>query len=177
LVALCALTLGCTTLRPVPPGEVPSLSPGQGLLAVHIDSNVPIRQLRFSRGTAAEDVPAGSHLLLLLVDAGSYRWTEIVLAPQLRYPVPAEWAWTFRVKSGYINYVGHIEIRDIGSEQMMGRNPNRSSQAARELRRLHPELASRFPARYAGRVRDDFLERYWSTVVRSLPATASGAEE
>jgi hypothetical protein len=167
--ALC-IALGCATARPILPGEDPGLRPGEGLLVLDLDTDVRISRLACSGVTAAYDVPPGEHLVLLAIDAGSYRWNWVTfgLDGVLRLDFRRKEPWSFRVEAGRISYPGQLVFRGAAllwtAHRLEARNINRSAMAFERLRKLYPELLARHPIRYTGRRRDDFLERYTETL-------------
>ena len=160
-----ALALGCTKPRPVAEGMAPTLAPGEGILVVDVESDVRIERLALSGMTVAERLEPGHHLALVVVGAGSYRWTEIqVPGPfgSARFRIQRDDEWAFRVEPGRINYAGRIVVRyrpGLGSVQMVGRNLNRSAMAWLELERRWPDLVGRYALAYTGPVDDAFLEQ------------------
>ncbi|MFO0690130.1 MAG: hypothetical protein U0900_15640 [Myxococcota bacterium] len=61
----------------VPRGEAPSLSADQGFLVVHIDTELGIERLFADSLEVARDLPAGRHIWVIPVSAGSYRWSGV----------------------------------------------------------------------------------------------------
>ena len=179
--ALC-IALACTTARPILPGADPGLRPGEGLLVLDLVTDVRISSLACSGVLAAHDLPPGEHLVLLAIDAGSYRWNRVafrgpggVLLLDFRRTEP----WSFRVEAGRISYPGQLVFRGAKllwtAHRMEARNINRSAMVFQRLRRLYPELLARYPIRYTGRRRDDFLERYTATLGAGRSAASRGA--
>jgi hypothetical protein len=116
---------------------------------------------------AAHDVRPGEHLVLLAIDAGSYRWNRIYFpGPDgvLRIDIRANQSWSFRVEAGRISYPGQLVFRGAEllwtAHRMEARSINRSSMVLQRLQKLYPGLLARYPIRYTGGRRDDFLERY-----------------
>jgi len=164
--ALC-IALGCTTARPILPGVDPGLRDGEGLLVLDLVTDVSISRLDCSGVLAAHNLPPGEHLVLLAIRAGSYRWNRVGFGgPQgtLLVDFGRKEPWSFRVEAGRISYPGQLVFR--GAEllwtehRMEARSINRSAMVFQRLRKLYPELLARYPIRYTGRRRDDFLERY-----------------
>src|SRR5262245_10237973 len=109
-----ALALGCAKPRSIAEGVVPTLAPDEGILVVDVEADVPIERLVLSGMTVAERLEPGHHLALLVVGAGSYRWTE-VQAPgpfgSVHFRIQRDDEWAFRVEPGRINYAGRIVLR------------------------------------------------------------------
>jgi len=175
--ALC-IALGCTTARPILPGVDPGLRPGEGLLVLDLDSDVRISSLACSGVLAAHDLPPGEHLVLLAIDAGSYRWNRVAfgLDGMLLLDFRRTEPWSFRVEAGRISYPGQLVFRGAGrlwtERRLEARNINRSAMVFQRLRKLYPELLARYSIRYTGRHRDDFLERYTAALGAGKSATA-----
>ena len=196
----------------VPRGETPPLSASQGFLVVHVDTELGIEKLFADSLEVARDLPAGRHIWIIPVQAGSYRWSGIrftihdqhvrTLRPELRRyartgqiapqflddrPIhqddldrirerktmrgkgflsvsgPDEFA--FEVRAGTINYPGHllIALADPESGTVAGisiRNRNHAAMGMRKIAKSHPRLVERYPIRFAGLERDEFLELY-----------------
>lgn len=164
--ALC-VALGCTTARPILPGADPGLRDGEGLLVLDLVSDVRISSLACSGVRAAHDLPPGEHLVLLAIKAGSYRWNRVAFGgPQVKLLLDfgRKEPWSFRVEAGRISYPGQLVFRGAEllwtAHRMEARSINRSAMVFQRLRKLYPELLARYPIRYTGRRRDDFLERY-----------------
>src|SRR5262245_49415773 len=165
VILACAFLVasGCVGARPIPPGTVPELGPGEGILVVDIETAVPIEQLLLSRATAAEHVDPGHALRMIVVRAGEYRWSGLRVPSAygiIRYRVDRDEEWALRVVPGRINYPGTLVIHKgrnaIGSD-LRGRVENRSARTWLELKRRTPELLARYRVSYTGPEPDAFL--------------------
>jgi hypothetical protein len=165
------LAMGCASARLIAADGPLVLKPNQGILVVHVDSDFPIRRLRFdSVITAASDLGTGEYVALAVVPAGDYHWTTIEVPISdgvyfYRFRMRRDSNWNFKVEAGRINYPGQIIVR--GSARSLFRNKslhawteNRSALALEQLRLTYPTLISQYPLTNGRSERDDFLEHY-----------------
>jgi hypothetical protein len=183
-LVLCFLVIGCANTRPLDPDAGPvALAENEGILVIHIRTQVKVASIRVAGAAPPEiatDLPVGEHLWLLAATKGDYRWRRIEF-----YIYPITWYWNLRssdeslhftVQAGKINYPGVLEID--GSEGRIRdislRTFNRSAIMFANLQRRYPALLERFPMRYAGSRRDDFLDYYLeaSRAIRSEQVSA-----
>jgi hypothetical protein len=115
--------LGCANARLIAADGPLALRANQGILVVHIDSDFPIRRLRFDTGvTAASDLSRGEYVALAVVPAGSYRWTtiEVPMAENrdfyYRFRMRRDSDWSFKVEAGRINYPGQVIVKGSARE-------------------------------------------------------------
>ena len=161
-------------------GVLPVLASDEGILVVHVHTNVPIGKLQISRWTALSALPKGEHLRLLAVSAGDYRWSGVVIPAgvgEVSFLLPYGEFSEFRVESGRINYPGKLIFRGRSRKTSVNLSPirfrNRSAQMLRTLRERFPELLKRYMPVYTGQKSDGYLEYYWKTFL--APNAASGA--
>ena len=170
-VAILALGSSCAgpAVQPLGPSASPLLGADEGLLILHVDSNVPIADLQLNRGSAAKSVARGHHVWLVRASAGSYRWTTLRLgsdagsAQSLRLEHDDEFA--FQVLPGKINYPGALIVRAHPTARSAAgairvRNRNHAAMAVRTLRDRHAALIEEYPLVYAGTSGDSFLDHY-----------------
>lgn len=166
-LAVIASAIGCASPhpRPIQPGEV--LRPDEGLLVLHLRTERPLRSLAISGSSFPLEVGTGTHLLLIAVSAGSYRWSALGTPSnaedpesetvELLFPYGAE--FRFRIEAGRINYAGMLEVGYV--DWGVGvRSVERTALALEEIRSRFPKLLEQYPIVYSGAVRDVFLERY-----------------
>ena len=160
-VAALVTAVGCVTVAPVTSGGSMELGPGDGILVLHISTNVPLERLAFGTGSI-RNVPEGEHIELYVTKAGSYRWSEIrpVGREQPRFRVRRDDDWRFRVRAGRMNYVGMLDIDRSGWLHLNGRIRDRSALAAEELRDRYSELLERYPMVYSGPGHNVFFDHY-----------------
>jgi hypothetical protein len=176
----CLLLIGCANTRPLDPAAGPiDLAANEGILVLHIRTQVRLAAVEVAGASPQEvagDVPAGEHLWFLAAARGNYRWRRIRrdfgrIFYYWHLPASDD-AWSFTVEAGKINYPGVLEIEGReGVANLALRTFNRSAIAHAELTRRYPLLLERFPMRYAGSRRDDFLDHYLRAV------RAAAAEE
>jgi hypothetical protein len=170
LILLCFFQSGCSTgIAPLGPTSPLQLEHDQGLLILHVDSDVPIETLRLDRGVAARSVARGEHVWIVRAAAGRYRWTGVQVGAQAgraeRHRLPSEDEFRFAVEAGKINYPGALIIRSPQSSRSVSgnlriRNRNHAAMAIRELLADHASLLESLPLHYAGLSGDRFLEYY-----------------
>jgi hypothetical protein len=165
-LALLVLTtpLGCATLRPIEPNEPFELAPDEGILLVHVASNVPVQSVHISGATQIRDLKVGHNQRLYALSAGTYRWAHLILGSRLRYQMFSHDYWRFRVEPGRINYPGMLMVRgprvSFWTADSYVFNLNRSALSYKLLEEDFPDLLERYPIEYTGRGRDDFLSYY-----------------
>jgi hypothetical protein len=163
--------LGCAGVRLIPADGPLALKRDQGILVIHVDSDFPIRRLRFDTVvTAASDLPAGEYVALAVVPAGSYRWTTIEVPMSdsdyfYRFRMRRDSDWSFNVEAGRINYPGQVIVK--GSARKLSREKslwawtkNRPALALEQIRATYPTLLTQYPLVNGRSERDDFLEHY-----------------
>jgi hypothetical protein len=177
LIASCAIS-GCATIRPIGPGDAFELGPDEGALVVHVRTNAPLSSLDFDAGQAASDLPEGEHLLVLGVDAGRYRWTEVTVGEatfkveewrnasfshRSTQPVTfrlSEGDMGFSVVAGRINYVGMMLLERTAIWRLFALPIDRTASALAQLGERFPDALGRYPIVYSGHARHVFLDRY-----------------
>ncbi len=182
LALICAVGLtACTNFRPIDPNRPVELSLGEGLLILDIDTEIPLRLLRTSRGRM-KDVEAGRHVWIVRLGRGRHIWREIQIdipgrqKGYYRYRVSRDPEFEFEIEAGKINYPGQLVIRRYrGAEHVPSglviRNVNRAGMTLRALRKSHPEILRQFELVQSGSSEDGFLEHY-SRVVGELVEAA-----
>jgi hypothetical protein len=190
---LLLLSLGCVSLveGPLRPLDEPiELKADEGVLIIETESNELIRRLTDRSDDPAtliriDQIPKGRHRHLLVVPAGDYRWRSIELTgvQVRRRHYPYIWDldsdsdhWSFSVRAGVTNYPGLIYVRREKEIYLTSFTMNRSGQLAAQLQSNDSWLLTKYPMRYSGRVRDDFLEFYSSRVAAKVTAHSKGIE-
>ncbi|MEM7411445.1 MAG: hypothetical protein AAF430_14500 [Myxococcota bacterium] len=184
LVGLTSL-LACAGVKPIDLAtEDPSSLPEDAaILVLEIDTEVRIGTLEISGVAAtnhvvAKDLKEGKHLLFVSLRPGQYSWRMLK-----RYLGGTEYHWRlrrehdrmgFRVERGLLNYPGVLRVRRARYDRWLEiRNLNHAAQTRARLAREFPELLEKFPIRYTGEDRDEFLERYEAAlemqVERNMP--------
>jgi hypothetical protein len=170
LVILTSLVAGCAPhIQPLGPSGVSTLAPGEGLLILHVDTDVPVEALLLDSGVVAESIQQGEHIWFVRARARRYRWTAVRFGAQAgrrqRYRLDDDEEFRFDVAAGRINYAGALIIRSphmgrsvVGNVRI--RHRNHAAMAIRELRDRHASLLRSLPLHHAGPSGDRFLERY-----------------
>ena len=153
-VALVLAGLGlaaCASFRTIDPAAVPvALREGEGILIVHVQTDIAIDTLRASGKTVAGPLKPGEHWLAVAAKEGRYRWSDYVRhvgylrVTHSMYTKREEFA--FRVVAGKVSYPGRLEIvGDYG-----GRVVNQPFESLPLLQKHFPELLAHYPIRYTG---------------------------
>ena len=179
LLASIVLVSGCATR--VPPTLHPldqklPLEPEQGILVVEVEASETVLRLliepasRLSGSVSLTNLAAGRRAKLLVLPAGTYRWTEIDLQGYITVndrTYPMTWVtddddahWQFEVRPGVVNYPGLLVLSRVGPRGLRMYTLNRSAQLVQTLREAGSGLLTERPIVYSGRGRDDFLEFY-----------------
>jgi hypothetical protein len=179
--------LGCVHVQPITTDRPLELKPDQGILVLHVENDVPIRRLRLNkRIDATRRLSEGTHLELVILPTGNYRWTTIELVGFGGYyyifDLPSDPEWSFEVKPGHINYPGQIVVENATDEvYSRGRawrwTKNRSAVALDELLEKFPKLMAAHPLSNARAERDDFLAHYQKVAPNELSPSRQGKSQ
>ncbi|HEX7965500.1 MAG TPA: hypothetical protein VF651_07260 [Gammaproteobacteria bacterium] len=99
------------------------LQAAQGVLVVSVDTDMPLKSLRFRRldqaadeQQVAEQAVAGRSVQFLVLPAGHYRWTEVDLGGANSIPLDrsASPRYEFTVQAGKVSYPGDFVVRAEG---------------------------------------------------------------
>jgi|GEM_PF-5618676 len=118
-IALTALLLAGCGVDPVQQDQPIYLQPGQGMMAVVMDTLDPITHVIIEPEDSAgakiniPSVPAGMNVYLYPVPAGSYCFTEFQYA-NLHFKSVKEHETCFLVKAGELGYSGNLAPRVEG---------------------------------------------------------------
>jgi hypothetical protein len=164
-------TLGCAVppIVPIDASHPAELAPNEGLLILHIDTEIPLTRLILSRRIIARSLAKGRHVWIARALEGSYSWEAIEIENEygrrLKYTLDPDEELTFEVEAGKINYPGELSIRSgsqfaRGNEELIVRNRNHSAMAVRELEGSYDSILRSLPLHYAGSSGDGFLEYY-----------------
>ena len=189
-IALCVLATfsGCMSVRLIDEtslesGALPVLASDQGILVVHVHTDVPIRKLQISQWTALSDLPKGEHLRLLALGVGGYRWSGVVIPAgegDVSFRIPREEFFEFRVEPGRINYPGELTFRGKTQKKSVEVSPivfrNRSALMLRMLRERFPVLLERYQPVYTGQKSDGYLEYFGKTFLATDNASGAGSQ-
>jgi len=172
-------TLGCAVppIVPIDASHPAELAPNEGLLILHIDTEIPLKRLILSGRTITRSLAKGRHVWIARAPEGIYRWEMIEIENErhrrLKYELEPDEELTFEVEAGKINYPGELSIRPgsqswWGNRTLIVRNRNHSAMAVRELKDSYESILRSLPLHYAGSSGDGFLEYY--TQHRRKPA-------
>ena len=169
LLGLAMSFAACAKVREILPGDTPRLGPGEGLVAIVVDTRTPLREVHFRddvedavvvQSATIRGLPAGATARLYALPAGEYRWQRLTTLYGLRYLLHDRPEHRFRVEAGMLNYPGDLIVRDVMSDLPHVQLSNRGLQAIDWLDEAHPGLGERFPLRYTGRYPDPFPAFY-----------------
>ena len=167
---------GCATrMEIVEPGTPVELREDEGLLIVHVDTDVHLKRISIRSGTVATELPEGDHLWIVRARAGNSGWRRVDFGKEVgrrAYIFVEQWdglnenEFKFDIKAGRINYPGALIVRSKKSEPgwprgwISVRNRNHSAMAIRRLLKEHPVLLESLPIRFGGSSGDEFLKFY-----------------
>lgn len=188
-VALTAVAcaIGCGSVRSVEPGEPLGLR--EGLLVLHIRTDTPLKSVTIGGSTRlALDLQSGSHLRVIGLPAGRYRWSRLELPetidptrfgwPARRQPLEFRFPYAedleFSIEAGRLNYVGLIEIYREELLRIRIRPIDRTALALEDLRAQFPAYVEQYPIVYSGPGRHVFLERYLAAKAAKEAAAKEG---
>lgn len=147
-------------LRELRPGESPRLKPHEGVLALAVDSALPLERLevRSDRGWRARvrlgPVAVGRDVRLFVAPAGHYHWHRVVERGGVAYPLGGDPEYRFEVRAGVLTYPGELVFRPRGSSSAVIHVANRGLAVIDALDRRDPALD--LPFVYAGHYPDPF---------------------
>lgn len=155
-------------IRPVGKGRDATPGPDEGLLAIGVDTPVPLESLRIARDAGPDGpreigtlrrVGVGRSMQLLIVPAGRYRWDRVQVDSQT-HAFADDRSFQFDVAAGRINYPGDLLVRPHGWVRVGFGVSNRGLLAMDWLDAQHPALAQRFDVGYVGHYPDPFPAFY-----------------
>jgi hypothetical protein len=152
-----------TGIRPLDPIAPAAVEPDEGLLIVHVDTDVTLAGIEVNGDTIANAVAVGHHVWLVRASAGSYRWTALRFmnssGRHRAHPLDPEDEFRFDVQPGRVNYGGAMVVRTAGGN-LEARSRNHVAMAIRMLSDRDAALVASHPLRYGGPSEDGFLEYY-----------------
>lgn len=151
-----------------------NIAPGDGVLAVSVDSSTSFDMIRITRpddtfaAIVARSLPEGRSLHFVEVPAGEYQWVRVDLSDGIygREYVPLDenkkQRYTFTVKPGVINYPGDfvVEQNSDNANRYYIQLIDRSAMLLKAMSSAQLEMAERIGLQYVGPGNDDFLDRY-----------------
>lgn len=135
-----------------------------GYLLLGIDTNRDLKSIRLSGAASIElthkDISADADYILIQLPAGQYTFNKIDLDRYFYLDFDEEKLWDFSVKSGKINYVGHLELFNRGffSRSINIELLNKSSQALEFMEEQYPNILNARQITYTGAGEDSFLD-------------------
>lgn len=179
LVVLLAVLAGAPAhARLIKPGTVPTLSAGEGLLVVGIDSNMPLVRVKVRKDNATfgggdmKDLPEGRSLRLYALPAGRYEWSQLRPLRYLNYDLRRDPEFEFVIEPGRINYAGDLQFRAKTVRDSTFHIANRSLGVIDWLKKEHPQVYAAYALTYTGHYPDPFPAFYREVVekARAEPA-------
>lgn len=146
--------LGCAG-QTVAQGTTPKLVPNEGLVAVIVDTNVPLVSLVFThedgaRGFTVDNCERGVSAHLVRAPAGRYALTDFRTVTGALDAASDDARLCLQVEAGKTNYPGHFLFRDpdkgqgLRSQVEWGWRPNEGDLSAR-MKAGWPGLAAQYP--------------------------------
>ena len=187
IIAIVLALVGCSTpYAPVllPLSQKIALEPNQGILVVEVEASEAVSRVaieptdQLAPTITLKDFAAGRYAKLLVLPAGSYRWSEVAMDMNMTLngrPMIAAWRlaasedhWRFVVHAGVVNYPGLLVLDRIDGSHLRMYTLNRSAQLLESIRGEGMGLLEDHPIVYSGRGRDDFLEFYTSKAASKI---------
>ena len=173
LVLMAALAALPAHARLIKPGAMPTLEPGEGLLVVGIDSNMPLVRVKVRKDNAVfgggdmKDLPEGRSLRLYALPAGRYEWAQLRPLRYLNYDLRNEPEFEFVIEAGRINYAGDLQFRAKTVNDSTFHVANRSLGVIDWLKKEHPQVYASYDLAYTGHYPDPFPTFYRSVVEKA----------
>jgi len=148
-------------IKDVKPGDDIQLKPGEGLVLLIFDSNVPINSAgiiasgKQSGSYRIMAPPAGRSLRLIVASEGTYNWDQLDLY-RIYFPLRKDTDFSFTVKAGVTNYPGDLVFRFSDYGDNIVHRSNRGLAAIDWLEAKYPAIAKKYPLEYAGQYPDPF---------------------
>lgn len=157
-----------------PDGEI-ELADNEGLVVLHVDSEVELKSIQWYRVSIPGPIKPGKSLWVARAPADKYHWHGVVVqgSPGYdgRYRIdPSKYSreteLDIEIRPGVVNYIGELIIDKASSQgwyrgaALYVRVRNHAAATFREIERLHPTLLDRFDIHFAGASNDPFLEFY-----------------
>lgn len=186
-IGLLSLHLsGCTTAPPpklLTLDQAPNVAEDHGILVIEHEASEQVQRLeikptgRSGSMVNLRGLPPGRHVQIIVLPAGSYRWSEIDMKGNVtvngrEYPMTwriarSDSEMRFSVRAGVVNYPGVLVLKRVSGNMMQIFTINRSAQFIEALRTRGRELLDNRVVVYSGRGRDDFLEYYTTQLSRA----------
>lgn len=150
----------------IEPGEVPRLDADEGLLALVIDTNSYLREVRFRKDGRLFDAATmkrmepGATPRLYVVPAGTYEWSRVTTVLGQWYDFKDTPETKFKVQAGVVNYPGDMLMRGAYTNASTFQFTNRSLQVLDWLEYAHPKIFAQYRFNYVGLYLDPFPAMY-----------------
>lgn len=174
IVLLMLCFLGCVVsasgahgrVKLVEPGEVPKLDADEGLVAIVIDTNSSLREVRFHKdgklfdAATIRNVNPGATPMLYVLPAGTYEWSRATTNFGQWYDFNDVPETKFKVEAGVLNYPGDMLMRGTYTNASTFLFTNRSLQVLDWLEGVHPQVVTKYRFTYVGIYPDPFPAMY-----------------
>lgn len=149
-------------------GDVPNLNADEGVLAIVVDTNNSLVDVRFKKdgrlfdaGTIKSLQP-GATTRLYVVPAGVYQWDQVTFWIGGRYKFKDIPETKFEVLPGRINYPGDLIVRAVNLFSPEFQFSNRGLQIMDWMGEVHSKLLEKYEFAYSGHYPDPFPAFYRS---------------
>lgn len=163
-VFLVLLMTGCATkVTSITEDRDKELANNKGYLLIGIQTSQNLKAINISGPTfiqfTSKDIKHGTNYLLVDLEAGTYTVDKVKLDRNWRIDLEDEEYWNFTVSPGKINYVGHIEVANLGNwfANYKVELVNRSSESLEFLEKKYPNILANRKIRYGGPGEDSFF--------------------
>lgn len=174
IVLLLLFFMGCAAfsadaqarVKFIKPGEPPKLDADEGLVAIVVDTNSSLREVRFRKDGRLFDaatikaVDEGATPRLYVLPAGTYEWSRVTTYFGQWYDFKDIPETKFKVEAGVLNYPGDMLMRGTYTNASTFHFTNRSLQLMDWLEDAHPQVLAKYRFAYAGLYPDPFPAMY-----------------
>ncbi|WP_199608843.1 hypothetical protein [Flocculibacter collagenilyticus] len=163
LILVFALSACATKVTSLNSDADKALTEDMGFLLIGVQTNQDLKSILISGPQnielSSQDIKKGTNYILIDLEVGQYTIDKLQLDNYWRLFLDDEEHWQFSVKSGQINYVGHLEVvkhgfwNPITAVELV----NRSSESLEFLESSFPTILANRELIYGGPGQDRFF--------------------